>query len=89
MSSTIEVSKNKRLTKGGKKRAKKKVVDPFSKQDWYDVQAPAMCNVRNTVETLVTRNQGTKIANDGLKGSCLEVSLADFRMMKLHLENSS
>lgn len=68
MSSTIEVSKNNHLTKGGKKRAKKKVVDPFSKQDWYDVQAPAMCNIRYTRKTLVIRNQGTKIANDGLKG---------------------
>uniref|UniRef100_A0A8C6F3U0 40S ribosomal protein S3a n=1 Tax=Monodon monoceros TaxID=40151 RepID=A0A8C6F3U0_MONMO len=67
------------LTKGGKKGAKKKVVDPFSKKDWYDVKAPAMFNVRNIGKTLVTRTQGTKISSDGLKGHIFEVSLADLQ----------
>ncbi|XP_027456720.1 40S ribosomal protein S3a-like isoform X2 [Zalophus californianus] len=75
----MAVSKNKRLTKGGKKGAKKKVVDPFSKKDWYDVKAPAMFNIRNIGKTLVTRTQGTKIASDGLKGRVFQVSLADLQ----------
>ncbi|KAL1766972.1 dnaJ-like subfamily B member 6 isoform X1 [Sigmodon hispidus] len=93
--STIAVSKNKRLRKGGKKRAKKKVVDPFSKKDWYDVKAPlAMFNIRNIGKTLVTRTQRTKIVSDGLKGRVFEVSLADlqndevaFRKFKLITED--
>uniref|UniRef100_A0A8C0PV46 40S ribosomal protein S3a n=2 Tax=Canis lupus familiaris TaxID=9615 RepID=A0A8C0PV46_CANLF len=93
----MAVGKNKRLTKGGKKGAKKKVVDPFSKKDyWYDVKAPAMFNIRNIGKTLVTRTQGTKIASDDLKGRVFEVSLADlqndevaFRKFKLITEDDN
>ena len=88
------VGKNKCLMKGGKKGAKEKVVDPFSKKDWYDVKAPAMFNIRNIGKTLVTRTQGTKITSDGLKGRIFEVSLADlqndevaFRKLKLITED--
>uniref|UniRef100_A0A8C7FVN4 Ribosomal protein S3A n=1 Tax=Oncorhynchus kisutch TaxID=8019 RepID=A0A8C7FVN4_ONCKI len=90
----MAVGKNKRLTKGGKKGAKKKIVDPFSKKDWYDVKAPAMFNIRNIGKTLVSRTQGTRIASDGLKGRVFEVSLADlqndevaFRKFKLISED--
>ncbi|KAM7159246.1 small ribosomal subunit protein eS1-like [Molossus nigricans] len=62
-------SKNKSLTKGGKKGAKKKVLDPFSKRDSHQLGTPAMFNIRNTGKTLVMRTQGTKIMCDGLKGS--------------------
>jgi len=89
----MAVGKNKRLTKGGKKGAKKKVVDPFTKKDWYDIKAPSMFNIRQLGKTLVTRTQGTKIASDGLKGRVFEMSLADlqtdevaFRKFKLIAE---
>merc|ERR1712055_175297 len=89
----MAVGKNKRLTKGGKKGGKKKIVDPFTKKDWYDVKAPSMFNVRQVGKTLVTRTQGTKIASDGLKGRVFECSLADlqtdevaFRKFKLIAE---
>jgi len=63
----------------GKKGGKKKVVDPFSKKDWYDVKAPSMFNIRQMGKTLVTRTQGTKIASDGLKGRVFETSMADLQ----------
>uniref|UniRef100_A0A4W2C5W4 40S ribosomal protein S3a n=1 Tax=Bos indicus x Bos taurus TaxID=30522 RepID=A0A4W2C5W4_BOBOX len=94
----MAVGKNKCLTKGGQKGAKKKVVDPFSKKDWYDVKAPATFNIRNIGKTLVTRTQGTEITSDGLKGRVFEVSLADlqndevafrkFKSPNLNWENS-
>jgi small subunit ribosomal protein S3Ae len=75
----MAVGKNKRLTKGGKKGSKKKIADPYSKKDWYDVKAPSMFQIRNIGKTLVTRTTGTKIAADGLKGRVFEVSLADLQ----------
>merc|ERR1711962_1944425 len=61
------------------KGAKKKVIDPFTRKDWYDIKAPSVFKVRQVGKTLVNRTQGTKIASDGLKGRVYEVSLADLQ----------
>ncbi|KAF3490350.1 hypothetical protein F2Q69_00057903 [Brassica cretica] len=70
--------KNKRISKG-RKGGKKKIVDPFSKKDWYDIKAPSIFKQRNVGKTLVSRTQGTKIASEGLKHRVFEVSLADLQ----------
>jgi len=75
----MAVGKNKGLAKGGKKGAKKKIIDPFTRKEWYDVKAPSMFSVRNVGKTLVNRTQGTRIASDGLKGRVFECSLADLQ----------
>merc|ERR1711862_398793 len=59
--------------------AKKKIVDPFTRKDWYDIKAPGVFKVRQVGKTLVNRTAGTKIASDGLKGRVFEVSLADLQ----------
>merc|ERR1712013_494239 len=78
--SNMAVGKNKGLKIGGKKGAKKKIVDPFTRKDWYDIKAPSVFKVRQVGKTLVNRTAGTKIASDGLKGRVYEVSLADLQI---------
>lgn len=72
------VGKNKRLSKG-KKGIKKKVVDPFTRKDWYNIKAPSTFDNRDVGKTLVNRSTGLKNANDELKGRILDVSLADLQ----------
>jgi len=72
----MAVGKNKRLSKG-KKGIKKRVVDPFTRKDWFDIKAPSMFDTRNVGKTLINRSAGMKNAADGLKGRIIELSLAD------------
>lgn len=89
------VGKNKGLNKTGKKGGKKKVVNPFSRKEWYDVKAPAQFKTRQIGKTPVNRTSGTKIATDALKGRVFETSLGDlnenedaFRKFKLIIEET-
>jgi len=74
----MAVGKNKRLGKKGK-GAKKKIVDPFAKKEWYDIKAPSMFSQRQVGKTPVNRTSGTKIASEALKGRVFTVSLADLQ----------
>jgi len=88
------VGKNKRQPKGGK-GGKKKIIDPFTRKDWYDIRAPNMFEVTDVGKTLVNRSTGLKSANDSLKGRVVEVSIGDlnkdeenaFRKIKLRVDD--
>jgi len=79
----MAVGKNKRLSKG-KKGLKKKIVDPFTRKDWFDIKAPSTFENRNVGKTLINRSTGLKNAADGLKGRVVEVSLADLQGSEDH-----
>jgi len=74
----MAVGKNKRISKG-KKGGKRKIIDPFTRKDWYDIRAPSLFANRDIGKTIVNRTQGTRIATDALKGRVLEANLADLQ----------
>jgi len=91
----MAVGKNKKL---GKKRkgGARKIADPFSKKEWYDVKAPISFQIRGIGKTVVTKTQGTKNSRDSLLGRVFESSLGDlkpngeddaFRKFKLKVED--
>lgn len=90
----MAVGKNKKL---GRKKGKKKVVDPFTKKDWYDVKAPNMFTNRQVCKTCVNRTAGVKTSTESLMGRIFEVSLADlnkdeelgYRKVKLQVQEIS
>merc|ERR1719387_1474186 len=73
----MAVGKNKRMSKGGKRGAKKKVVEPMLRKEWYDVVAPANFEKRQFAKTICNKTQGLKIAADNLRGRVYEVNQAD------------
>jgi len=74
----MAVGKNKKL---GKKRkgGARKLADPFSKKEWYDVRAPSSFQIRGVGKTVVTKTQGTKNSRDSLLGRVFESSLGDLK----------
>jgi len=74
----MAVGKNKKLGKA-RKGNRKKVSDPFSKKEWYDVRAPSIFPTKTIGKTIVTKTTGTKIARDSLLGRLFEVSLGDLK----------
>jgi len=62
-----------------KKGQKKKVVDPFSKKEWFHIKAPAPFRVRDMGWTPANRTEGQRTVAENLKGRVFEVSLADLQ----------
>jgi len=75
----MAVGKNKRLSRGGKKGAKKKAVEVMLRKEWYDVVAPAIFKARQFGKTICNKTIGEKLANTNLMGRVYEANLADLK----------
>lgn len=73
----MAVGKNKKL--GKKRKGARKIVDPFSKKEWYDIKAPSCFATRQVGKTMVTKTQGLKSSRVSLMGRQFEVSLGDLK----------
>jgi small subunit ribosomal protein S3Ae len=73
----MAVGKNKKL--GKKKKGSRKIVDPFTKKEWYDVKAPSPFATRQIGKTFTTKSSGNKLARDNLLGRVFNVSLGDLK----------
>lgn len=73
----VTAGKNKRVSKGGKKGSKKKIVEAMTRKEWYDVVAPANFKTRAFTKTINNKTQGLKIASENLRGRVFEVNQAD------------
>jgi len=70
----MAIGKNKRKPKKGQK---KRIVDVFTRKEWYDVRAPSIFKNQYIGKTFVNQTQGKVLASDNLKGRVFSVSLAD------------
>ncbi|MES1918743.1 ribosomal 40S subunit protein S1B [Bonamia ostreae] len=72
----MAIGKNKKI---GKKQNKKKIIDPFSKKNWFDIKAPSNFEIRDIGKTPVTKYSTPKEINDSLVGRSIWVSLGDLK----------
>lgn len=84
-----KVGKNKASHKGGRKGAKKIVVDPFLRKT-AGCESTSYVQYKGIVgKALTTRTQGNKITSDGPQRLCFWMNLLIYRMMKLPLDLSA
>jgi small subunit ribosomal protein S3Ae len=74
----MAVGKSKKVIKN-RKGGKKRVVDPFTRKDWYTVKAPNYFKSTSVGKTPVNKTSGNKLSIDGLKGRVYEINLADLQ----------
>jgi len=78
----MAIGKNKKLSKGSKRGAKKKTVDPFLKKLWYPIGVPSTQfphPPKREHYTLINDSKGNKNASEAIKGRVLELNYADLR----------
>jgi small subunit ribosomal protein S3Ae len=79
----MAIGKNQRENKGGKRAgAKKKIAEPMSRKEWFDVVAPANFKKRQFQKALCNKTIGTRTVVDNMKGRVYEANLADLESAK-------
>lgn len=74
----MATGKNQKYKPGSvKKGSKRRIAEPFSKKEWYNVMVPKNFKKRNVGQIVVNKTAGTRIASEQLKGRVVEVNLAD------------
>jgi small subunit ribosomal protein S3Ae len=91
----MAMGKNKRVSKGGKRGSKKKILEPMQKKEWFDVVAPRNFKVRQFAKTICNKTIGIRTVADNMRGRVYEANLADldqtttkdqpFKKMKLQV----
>lgn len=78
----MAIGKSQRVYKGGKRGTKKKVQEPMSRKEWFDVCAPSNFKKRQFQKTLCNKTIGTRTVVDNMKGRVYEANVADLESGK-------
>ena len=73
----MSLGKNKKNFSKGRKGAKKKVGERFTKKEWWNIKAPGMFMKRMFTYSPVNQTVGKKLASDSMKGRVFEANLGD------------
>ena len=76
----MSLGKNKKNFSKGRKGAKKKVGERFTKKEWWNIKAPGMFMKRMFTYSPVNQTVGKKLASDSMKGRVFEANLGDLNV---------
>ena len=73
----MSLGKNKKNFSKGRKGAKKKVGERFTKKEWWNIKSPGMFMKRMFTHSPVNQTVGKKLASESMKGRVFEANLGD------------
>ena len=73
----MSLGKNKKNFSKGRKGAKRKVGERFTKKEWWNIKAPGMFMKRMFTQSPVNQTVGKKLASESMKGRVFEANLGD------------
>ena len=73
----MSLGKNKKNFSKGRKGAKRKVGERFTKKEWWNIKAPGMFMKRMFTQSPVNQTVGKKLASESMKGRVFEANIGD------------